>query len=56
MKDEHGYGSVVSAFVASRGKPPVLVSHTRRLMRTLPRWLIEASTTRGMAILPEGSA
>jgi hypothetical protein len=32
----------VPAFVAGDGSPPVLVSHTRRLIGTSPEWLIEA--------------
>ena len=41
-KNEHGYGFLVPAFVAVPGMPPVLVSHTRCLIRTPPKWLIEA--------------
>ena len=32
----------VPALVALGGSPPVLASHTRRLIGTSPRWLIEA--------------
>ena len=41
------------AFVAVSGSPPVLVSHARRLIRTLPKWLIRGSATRGRDIVAE---
>ena len=56
IKEKTSTGMAIGASrVAVRGSPHVLASHARRLIRTSPRWLIEARRHAAWPLYREGA-